>query len=187
MGYIFETEHLKIRKFRREDALSLYRNHLEENVRKWIPNECYGSLEEAESAAVFFEDRVNKGILPYVLAVEWKENSELIGDVGINEVAGKPEEVEIGYTVSQRYSGNGYATELLRAMTEFVSSTLGHHVLYGRVMRGNDASVRVLEKTGMFLNGKSSLRKTIPTDMEYWYTKRSQNCEFCDLCYILLY
>ena len=148
MKVIFETEHLRIRKFEKDDALPLYRNHLEEEVRRWIPNECYGSLEEAEGAARFYTECVSGGKLPYVLAVELKETGELIGDTGINEVEGKPGEVEIGYTVCRRHRGKGYATELLGAMTELGVNTLGCRVLYGRVMKGNDASVRVLEKNG---------------------------------------
>ena len=35
MEYLFETEHLKIRKFEIEDARCLYENHLEE-VKRWI-------------------------------------------------------------------------------------------------------------------------------------------------------
>lgn len=38
MGHIFETEHLRIRRFEMEDAERLYENHLEEEVKKWIPN-----------------------------------------------------------------------------------------------------------------------------------------------------
>ena len=53
------------------------------------------------------------------MAVELKENGELIGDTGINEVDGKPNEVEIGYTICKEYSGNGYATELVQGMTRF--------------------------------------------------------------------
>lgn len=33
-------------------------------------------------------------------------------------------------------------------MTEFIRRTFGINILYGRVMRGNNASVRVLEKNG---------------------------------------
>ena len=86
-----------------------------------------------------------------VLAVELKENGQLIGDTGINDVAGKPGEVEIGYTVCKAFSGRGYATELLVGMTEFVKDEMGYRVLYGRVMKGNDASIRVLEKNGFVL------------------------------------
>ena len=148
MDYIFETEHLKVRKFRMEDAPCLYKNHLEEEVKKWIPNESYVDMEETQDAINFYVDCVNGGHLPYVLAVELKETGELIGDTGVNEVEGKTNEVEIGYGICKKYSGKGYATELVNAMTEFVVSTLQIHVLYGRVMRGNDASVRVLEKNG---------------------------------------
>ena len=38
---LFETEHLIVRKFRVEDAKQLYENHMDEEVRKWFPNECY--------------------------------------------------------------------------------------------------------------------------------------------------
>ncbi len=148
MDYIFETEHLKVRKFRMEDAPCLYKNHLEEEVKKWIPNESYADMEETQDAINFYVDCVNGGHLPYVLAVELKETGELIGDTGVNEVEGKTNEVEIGYGICKKYSGKGYATELVNAMTEFVVSTFKIHVLYGRVMRGNDASVRVLEKNG---------------------------------------
>lgn len=156
MACLFETEHLKIRKFAEEDAGALFKNHLEEAVRKWIPNESYADPEEARRAIHFYMDCVNNGKLPCVLAVELKETGELIGDTGINEVAGKSNEVEIGYTISQNYSGNGYATELVKAMTEFAASTLGVDTLYGRVLRGNYASVRVMEKNGYIPAGEET-------------------------------
>ena len=148
MSYMFETEHLRIRKFRIEDALSLYENHLEEEVKKWIPNESYADIEETQDAINFYINCVNNRHLPYVLAVELKETGELIGDTGVNEVEGKANEVEIGYGICKKHSGKGYATELLNAMTEYMVSTFQINVLYGRVMHGNGASVRVLEKNG---------------------------------------
>ncbi len=148
MEYIFETEHLQIRKFNIEDAKSLYENHLEEEVKKWLPNESYADIEETQDAINFYIDCVDNRHLPYVLAVELKGTGELIGDTGVNEVEGKANEVEIGYGICKKHSGNGYATELISAMTEYIVSTFGIHVLYGRVMQGNNASVRVLEKNG---------------------------------------
>ena len=148
MEYLFETAHLAIRKFVPGDAQALYEIHLEEAVKRWIPNESYADVAEAQAAIAFFTGCVNAGKLPCVLAVAWKDTGELIGDTGVNEVDGKPDEVEIGYVICRKHSGKGYATELLGAMTDYAASTLGRHVLYGRVMRGNDASVRVLEKSG---------------------------------------
>ncbi|MBR4769226.1 MAG: GNAT family N-acetyltransferase, partial [Lachnospiraceae bacterium] len=107
----FETEHLIIRRLENEDAEQLYKNHSEEKVRKWFPNECYADLDEAKGAISFYMDCVDNDRLPFVLAVELKERGELIGDTGISEVEGAPEEVEIGYQICDGYSGKGYATE----------------------------------------------------------------------------
>ena len=148
MEYIFETEHLKIRKFELDDARCLYKNHLEEDVKKWIPNESYADIEEAAEAIRFYIDCVNNKHLPYVLAVELKSTGELIGDTGVNEVEGNRTEVEIGFAICRKHSGKGYAAELLAAMTKYAAETFEINVLYGRVMYGNIASVRVLEKNG---------------------------------------
>ena len=146
MEVMFETAHLRIRKFKREDALSLYQNHLEEEVKKWFPNESYQDLKEAESAVDFYRNCVDQQKLPYVLAVELKETGELIGDSGVSKVDGCLDEAEIGYVICRKYSGKGYATELVQAMGEFVMERFQIQVLHGRVIAGNQASVRVLEK-----------------------------------------
>ncbi len=148
MEYLFEVEHLRVRKFKIADAMCLYENHREDEMRKWIPNESYENVAEAACAIEFYRDCVEHGRLPYVLAVEWKETGELIGDIGVNEVKENPKEVEIGYSICRKYSGKGLATELVKAMTEFVAEAFDIHILYGRVLHGNAASTRVMEKSG---------------------------------------
>ena len=128
------------------DAETLYKNHLELEVKEWIPNESYSDLAEANGAIEFFSNCVNNEQLPYVLAIELKRTGELIGDVGINEVSGNIGQVEIGYTISKRYSGMGYATEVVKAMTDFTQEKFGFNVFFGRIMKGNSASIKVLEK-----------------------------------------
>lgn len=154
MDFVFATEHLIIRKFTMEDAQALFKNHLEDEVKTWIPNESYADIKEAQGAISFYVECANNRRLPYVLAVELKETGELIGDTGVNEVEGNCNEAEIGYVICKKYSGKGYATELVNAMTRFVASFFGIDVLYGRVMRGNNASVRVLEKNGYVFIGE---------------------------------
>ncbi len=145
---LLETKRLRIRAFAPDDAPCLYENHLDNEVKKWFPYECYQDLQETQEAIQFYRDCVQQKRLPYVLAVELKATGELIGDSGANEVEGKPGEVEIGYIIFKSYRGQGYATELLEAMTTYLSQTFGSSVLYGRVMHDNQASARVLEKSG---------------------------------------
>lgn len=148
MDTIFETAHLRIRKFRPEDAQPLYRIHAEAEVAKWIPNERYESPVEAEGAIRFYTDCVERSRLPYVLAVELKETGALIGDTGANAVEGQPDEVELGYVICSSHRGKGYATELVAAMGSFLHSAFGISTLYGRVLKGNAPSERVLQKNG---------------------------------------
>ncbi len=148
MKIFFETEHLLIRKLEPEDADRLFENHAEEKVKKWFPNESYADLNEAKEAIAFFGDCVDKDRLPFVLALELKETGELIGDTGVSEVDGEPDAVEIGYQICDKYCGRGFATEALKAMTEFSLAKFGAKVSYGRVVHGNGASARVLEKAG---------------------------------------
>ncbi len=148
MDTIFETRRLIVRKFGIGEAGQLYENYMDEEVGKWFPNERYADPEEARDAIRFYADRVDSGRLPFVLGAELKETRELIGDAGISEVDGKPDEAEIGYCIGQKYRGKGYATELLDAISGFVVLRFGITALWGRVVRGNKASAGVLEKNG---------------------------------------
>ena len=146
MENLFETERLIIRKFREPDAPSLYNNHLDDEVRKWFPNECYADVDEALEAIRYFVNCVDNGRLPYVLGAELKATGELIGDAGISEVEGRPREVEVGYCIGKKYRGKGYAAELLGAITDTIASRFEISVIYGRVVHGNEKSVKVLKK-----------------------------------------
>ena len=151
MDYLFHTDRLQVRRFSLDDAQCLYQYHLDEAVKKWFPNEAYADLEETIDAIQFYMDCVNKKNLPYVLAVELTESGVLIGDTGVNQVEGKPSEFEIGYVIRNGYRGNGYAAELVEGMGQFLKSYFGMDIVYGRVIRGNNASAKVLEKCGFSL------------------------------------
>lgn len=60
MEYLFETEHLKFRRFEISDVHKLYENHLEAEMKQWIPNESYEDISETEGAINFYMDCVNK-------------------------------------------------------------------------------------------------------------------------------
>ena len=148
MEIFFETERVLATKLQPEDAARLYENHAEAKVKKWFPNESYADIREAEDAIRFFGDCVENNHLPFVLAIRLKETGELIGDTGVSEVEGEPHALEIGYQICDKYSGKGLATEVLKAMTAFSFARFNAGVSYGRVVHGNAASARVLEKAG---------------------------------------
>ncbi len=153
MEIFFETARVLARKLEPDDAAQLYKNHAEAKVKKWFPNESYADIDEAKDAIRFFRDCVNQNRLPFVLAIQLKETGELIGDTGVSEVDGEPDALEIGYQICEKYSGKGLATEVLKAMTAFSFARFNATVSYGRVVHGNAASARVLQKAGyVFVN-----------------------------------
>lgn len=146
MERLFETERLIVRKFRDADARALYENHLDDEVKKWFPNECYADVEEALEAVRFYAVCAEGGRLPFVVGAELKATGELIGDTGISEVDGRPGEAEVGYCIGQKHRRKGYAAELLDGMTAYIAARFEISVIHGRVVNGNTASQKVLGK-----------------------------------------
>ncbi len=80
------------------------------------------------------------------------EGEELVGVCGVRglEPGATP---ELGYWIGVPYWGKGYATFGLRMLLEFVFGNLKLPRVLARVLEGNDASRRVLEKNGFLLAG----------------------------------
>ncbi len=63
---------------------------------------------------------------------------------------------EIGYWLGEPFWGRGIATMALRAMTTYAFANFDLTRIYAGVFAGNDASCRVLEKAGYFLEGRAA-------------------------------
>jgi [ribosomal protein S5]-alanine N-acetyltransferase len=74
---------------------------------------------------------------------------ELVGRIQLSGISRGPfENAYLGYFVSERHNGRGYATEAVRQAVEVAFGELGLHRVQAAVMPRNLASVRVLEKAG---------------------------------------
>jgi GNAT superfamily N-acetyltransferase len=74
-----------------------------------------------------------------------KDTGETIGDLGFK---GEPDDktVEIGYGVLESYRGQGYTTEAVKALCEWVFTQENVYFVRAITQDGNAASERVLEK-----------------------------------------
>ena len=61
---------------------------------------------------------------------------------------------EIGYGISEKYQNNGYATEAVKAVSEWALKNPDVTAVEAETDPENAASKRVLEKCGFILNGK---------------------------------
>lgn len=85
----------------------------------------------------------------YQIGIILRSSGELIGDCGFRAHETEPLQAEVGIALALEFQGNGYATESLRALLEYLFEALGKDRVLGSVDPRNTRSVRLLERVGM--------------------------------------
>ncbi|MEO4055430.1 GNAT family protein [Solibacillus sp. CAU 1738] len=83
-----------------------------------------------------------------------KGTNKLIGHISLYAVKRLPySSAFVGYSMDERYAGRGIATAATRAVVQFAFNQVGVHRVEAYVSPRNEASIRVLEKTGFTREG----------------------------------
>jgi RimJ/RimL family protein N-acetyltransferase len=149
MMFKITTERLLLRQFTAHDHKPLMNVFGDEQVMRFGDG-----VQSAEWVQTWLEQCINHhypswGFGPY--AVVKKQARELIGYCGLflfPDGNGQPE-IELGYRLSRRAWGNGYASEAAKAVRNFAFSRPGIQRLIAMIDPANMASIRVAEKIGM--------------------------------------
>jgi RimJ/RimL family protein N-acetyltransferase len=102
----------------------------------------------------FLDQQPQRPRTKFQLAVELKFSGEFIGNCGIRMASAGGHEADIGYELSPKQWGRGYATEAARAILRFGFTELKLHRIWSWCIAENVGSVRVLEKIGMQPEGR---------------------------------
>lgn len=141
-----ETERLVITEMTMDMAVDVHKNSLDEDVRRFVPDEVFETLEEARETVEFIMSQYESADGPLIYAIITKDGNKNIGYVQLVPIGeGK---WEIGYHVAKAYTGNGYATEAVKAFLPVMAERVGITEVYGIRLLENVASGRVLEKCG---------------------------------------
>ena len=148
-----ETERLRLRKIRREDAQRIFDCWASDpEVTKyltWNPHESVAVTEKVME--LWLAEYEQPDCCRY--GIELKETGELIGMIDVVRiVGGKP---EIGYCSGRAYWGNGYMTEALRAVCAALFDE-GYGTILIRAQRENIGSNRVIQKAGFTFTGSET-------------------------------
>ena len=141
-----ETERLVITEFSPDMAGDVHRNSLDEDNRKFVPDEVFETVEEAREAIAFLMSQYGRADGPLAYPVLTKAGGENIGYVQLVPLGDGT--WEIGYHIAKEHTGNGYATEAVRAFLPPMAETAGVSEVYGICLMENAASRRVLLKCG---------------------------------------
>lgn len=140
-----KTERLFITEFTMDMAQAVHENSLDEDNRKFNPDEVFETLEDAQDTVEFLMSVYENGDSPLVYPVLLMDNT-YIGYV--QAVPMDDDKWEIGYHIGGDFAKKGYATEAVKAFLPVIMEQLNITEILGICVAENIASVKVLEKTG---------------------------------------
>lgn len=121
-------------------------NSVDEDNKRFVPDEVWDTVEEAEETLEFLISRYESSEGPFVYPVIIKETQENIGYVQLCSI--DDGHWEIGYHIARKHTGKGYATEAVKAFLPAISRQAGISEIYGICLEENKASQAVLIKCG---------------------------------------
>lgn len=139
-----ETERLLIREFDLSMAKAVHENSLDEDNRKFVPDEVFETEEDAKETIEFLIGQYSKEDVPLVYPILTKKNE----NIGYVQIAPIENGWEIGYHIAKKYTGNGYAAEAVSAFLPVIAEKKSLSAIYGICLKENVASARVMEKSG---------------------------------------
>ena len=148
------SDRLCLRPFCLEDAFSFYLHITNSNeVRGYFLVPYHSNLNQTEKMM----RQMIKGYhsKTYNWAVTLKEENKMIGLVRLFDVNDENASAEIGYALAHHHWNKGYMSEAVTTVLKHLFMTVGYKTLTADCMRENQASCRVLEKSGMQLISKT--------------------------------
>ena len=140
-----QTERLIITEFTMDMCHAVHENSLDEDNRRFVPDEVFETPEEAADTVSFLMGCYSSGEGPLVYPVLLR-NGTYIGYV--QAIPLDEGDWEIGFHIGSRYTRNGYCTEAVKAFLPVIMPKLGISRILGICLLENKASAKVLERCG---------------------------------------
>ena len=104
----------------------IWKNSLDEDNRKYVPDEVFESLEEASDVVDFIIRSYDSKDGPFIYAIIRKSDNANLGYVQLIKIE---EGWEIGYHIAKMYTGNGYATRSVMLFLEYIKTFIRFEIL----------------------------------------------------------
>ncbi|MGN0342140.1 MAG: GNAT family N-acetyltransferase [Roseburia sp.] len=140
-----ETNRLIITEFTMDMAEAVHLNSLDEDNRRFVPDEVFETVEDAAETVEFLMGVYENGNGPLVYPVTLKDGT-YIGYV--QAVPFDDGTWELGYHIGVKYTKQGYATEAATAFLPVIMKQIGITEMTGICLADNKASAKVMERCG---------------------------------------
>lgn len=149
--FTLETERLTITEFTPDMAQAVHENSLDEDNRRFVPDEVFETVEDAAETIEFLMSRYGGTDGPFIYPVLLKDDT----NVGYVQAVPLGDGIwEIGYHICAKYTKQGYATEAVKAFLPVIMKRIGITKMAGVCLAENIASQKVMEKCGFVLEFK---------------------------------
>lgn len=148
------SDRLILRRFTVSDTKQLYENLTNDReVAKFLGYIPHKEERETENYINRIISKYNN-LNYYKWAIVAKGGNEIIGEISIVQIDSKnPYACEIGYSLSRKFWGYGYATEALRTVVEYLFLTVNFNRIEALHDLENIASEKVIIKNGFICEG----------------------------------
>lgn len=138
-----ETERLIITEFDLSMAEAVHLNSLDEDNRRFVPDEVFETVEEAADTIAFLMEcyKTQQGPLVYPILHKNGLNIGYVQAVPMGDGIW-----EIGYHIAAAHTKQGYATEAVQAFLPVIMDILELESVLGVCLADNLASVKVMER-----------------------------------------
>ncbi len=135
------TERLIITQFDLSMAESVHLNSLDEDTRRFTPDEVFETVDVAQETIEFLMEcyKSNEGPFVYPILLKTGKNIGYVQAVPIDNGW------EVGYHIALPYTKKGYAKEAVKAFVPYIMSQLKIDYIWGICRADNVASCAVLK------------------------------------------
>lgn len=145
---IASNDRISLIRINQSMVYDIWRNSLDEDNRKYVPDEVFESLQEASDVVDQIIINYESQDGPFVYAIFRNKDQMNIGYVQMVKAKGV---YEIGYHIYKPFTRKNYATEAVNIFLDYLKNNTVLKEIYGIALAVNKASRRVLEKTGFKL------------------------------------
>ncbi|HVN54786.1 MAG TPA: GNAT family N-acetyltransferase [Anaerolineaceae bacterium] len=149
-----DTPRLTLRSFQRSDIEPFSRYRSDPEVARYQGWEIPYTLEQATR---FVGEMIaaSPGIpgQPYQVAIELRATGEMIGDCMFVRLPEDERQAEIGFTLARAFQGQGYASEAVARLLDYLFSDLNLRRVRANCDPQNTSSARLLRRLGMRQEG----------------------------------
>jgi RimJ/RimL family protein N-acetyltransferase len=149
---LIKGKKITLRQLKKTDDKSLFKYANDRLVSQYTLVPYPYTLAMAQDFIKDTAKKIKAGV-SFDLGIVAEDNNEVVGMVAIRIKDNKAGVGEIGYWLGRKFWGKGIASEAAAMILKFAFQDLKLKKVYGKVMRPNTASVKILGKNNFMLEG----------------------------------